>query len=113
MESTCFTRTTGVDDLVVCRRGSGLLRPQSPAFLDVSGVVIERWSGNGVVAESEWLCKPNPESGTRSGLGMENMREVLKREAPREGRAAILTVEMREGLLRVDDRKDARLRAIS
>jgi hypothetical protein len=51
--SIASTRITGVDVLVVDRKGKGRLKPQSPRANDVCGVVMERLMGYGSVAESE------------------------------------------------------------
>lgn len=77
---------SGVDDLVVDRRGSDRLRPQSPLDNDEGGVVIVRCVGCGRVAEldSNLVVELKLSTGRDKGAGTENMRDALSRAAPGE-----------------------------
>lgn len=84
--STELTRMTGVEVLVVERRGKLRLNPQSPLERDDRGVLMESCVGCGRVADSELnvTVEASSEAGRCRGVGIENIRDALRRAPPGE-----------------------------
>ena len=77
---------TGVEVLVVERRGRLRLKPQSPFEREDGGVLMESSTGCGRVAVSELkvTVEANSDAGRWSGAGMANILEALRRAPPGE-----------------------------
>ena len=92
--SIFLTLITGVEDLVVERRGKGRFNPQSPFASDDWGVVMDIWVGCGSVEVSE-LNPPVDDispAGRGSGGGIEKTLDARRRAPPGDTlRDAIVT----------------------
>ena len=100
---------TGVDDLVVERRGRLRLKPQSPFEREEGGVLTESSTGCGRVAVSELnvTTDANSDAGRRRGAGMANILEARSRAPP--GETDLVAIMMVAALKALVICKDQRL----